>query len=285
VDTDRIVVRTPAGAATGAVNVVVANGAGSTTVEDGFFYVEDGTGLFGLYGIVAWNTYAGDYWADASEDGRAWMVVTPAQSVQLWELYGPSLDSCAVGHRYGGDFYYIDVEVPRARLAAGASTLDLTWDAADGSYALETFTRGWTDGATYDLGELAGSVLPAFSHPGALRTPAAFSVSSPAIGGTSPPTVSRGFDLAWSGSGGDFVLVALALADASGASVTQEAACVVRDDGRFTVPSSALSAWASGRVLYVSVGRAARGTGVRDLDGAGSQLHGLRWVHGAAYTR
>ena len=285
VDDGQIVVRTPAGTATGPVNVVVANDAGSVTLDEGFFYVEDGSGRFSLYGLVAWNGYAGDYWADATEDGRAWMILTPPQTVALWELYASSLDSCATGHRYAGEFFFVDVEVPRARLAAGSVALDLSWSAADGSYALEGFTRGWTDGASYDLEELAGPVLPAFNHPDAVRTPAAFSVSSPVIDAASPPTVARGFDLAWSGSGGDFLLVALALTDASGSSIAQEITCVARDDGRFTVPTSAFTTWGSGRVLYVSVGRATRGAGTRALDGAGSQLHGLRWVHGAAYTR
>jgi hypothetical protein len=285
VEAGRLVARTPAGTAAGPVNVVVENGAGSTTLEDGFFYVEDGTGRFGLYGLVAWNSYAGDYWADAAEDGVAWMIVTPPQALNLWELYASSLDSCATGYRYGGEFYYIDVEVSRARLSAGTAALDLTWSATDGSYALEGFTRGWSDGATYDLAQLAGPVLPAFAHPGALRAPAAFPVSSPAIDAASPPTVARGFDLTWSGSAGDFVLIALALTDAAGSAIAQEVTCVARDDGRFAVPSGAFTTWGAGRVLYVSVGRATRGTGTRDLDNAGSQLHGLRWVHGAAYTR
>jgi hypothetical protein len=56
--------------------------------------------------------------------------------------------------------------------------------------------------------------------------------------------------------------------------------CAVRDDGSFTVPSSAWSSWTTGRYVDIVVGRARMPSGTIPVNNADSGVAGVYWVWG-----
>lgn len=284
---NQVTVRTPATSTEGEVDVVVTTQGGSGTLTSGFMYFEDGTGKAGVLGSLAWYDQVGTYWDGTPQDfGSAWFLFTAPTDVKYWELYASSLDTCASEYIWNGDLYYYDTGLSRVnlQLATGA-TLEFTWDATEVAFVVDDLPNNrYTQGQSYDLPSIAPTDMPSFSVSDIVQAPSSFSVSSPNLAGSTPPTLSKSLSLSWSGSGGDAMVALLMLHDASGA-IAETVTCAMRDDGSFSVPGSTWTRWASNRQLDVLVGRVKAGTGTVPFNNADSEFAGVYWVYGAGFTQ
>ncbi|MEN9787299.1 MAG: hypothetical protein RLZZ299_2563 [Pseudomonadota bacterium] len=285
VSADQLVVRTPSVSQPGVADLEVTTASGAGSAEGAFVYHADGTDRFGAYGVFVWTSFVGGYWdANATDAGSAWLAVTTPSDEALWEYYAPAMDRCVREGAYtSGSVLRVYDAVPEVSLMPPVGEpVALAFDSASGTYTASGLTSAsWRASTPYDLADMAPAGIPAFTQEGLVATPAAFSVTAPALGSTSLPSVSRGFTLRWDGREADWVLVSLQIVTAEG-DWGDVVTCVAEDDGSFTVPSDAFASWPTGDYLYVKVARMRRGTGLRSFDHAGSQVYGAYQVSGAA---
>jgi hypothetical protein len=282
--------RTPRVDAEGPADVLVESGGGEGRLDDGFTYFADGTGLAGIAGAISWVDIVGNYWETEDPAGFGAASITllawPTE-FSYWEFYSDRLDSCqAGGWTTDKEVYAYDGSAVRtARLVTNSGTrVDLQWSNTYYSWSNHELASN-EFGTSWDLDAMQPDGLPEFSVEDLARAGSSFSVSQPRIDGPQAPEVSRSLNVTWSGSGGDFVILYLARRDSSGRTAEEEVFCIANDDGTFQVPSSAWTAWPTGRQLDIQVGRANRGAGTLPYNGARSEVYGIRWIYGAGFTR
>jgi len=291
-----IQVQTPPYDTEGSVDISVTTDSGTGGLTGGFYYIQDGAGLTGVMGAFEWYDIVGSYWSGTPRDfGYSTFWFTVPVDAMYYSLYASTLDTCQSEYSYSGpDIYYYDFDVPNATLVApDGGTLRHTWDSTYGMFDAGDLSNGDFDqNASYDMQTISPTDFPSFEFPDIVRTPASFSVSSPAIGGSTVPSINRSsFTLTWTGSGGDYMLAYLGRdlheePPSSGNYVyTELVTCALRDDGSFTVPSSVWSGWAANDQMDVLLGRATAGTGTVPFNNADSQFVGIYWVYGAGQTR
>lgn len=289
--TTEIHVHTPSASAEGAVDVLVSTSASSATLTSGFYYLQDGAGKVGVIGGHQWFHYAGTYWGNPPPTDFGYSDVTfiTAANVDYSKFFSATLDTCTRDYTYAGpDMYVYDFEVPSVALTApDGATITMPWDSAYGGFVIDELTNPqFQQNGSYDLQTVSSPSFPSFAMPDIMRTPSSFTVNAPAIGGSSPPSISRtSLNLTWTGSGGDYILVYLGLWPNGTGPYEQLVTCALRDDGSFTVPSSVWTSWPTNRQLDVVVGRATAGTGTVPYDNSSSSFVGVYWLYGAGTTR
>lgn len=269
----------------GVVNVVVEQSGKRSKMADAFRYWEDGSGKAGVLGQVSWYRYVGNYWADdpVPYGFASLFFITPA-SLQYWELFAPTMDSCA-----GEDFQYNGLDVLQPDVdqftleTTGAADieLDLSQDYMGLYLSPELTQADYAANVAYSLISDGTTAFPAFEVSAAVNVGTAVNLTTPNVNNSSPPTVRRNsFDLTWTAGDGDFVLAALYQWNAS--TVVETVHCVMEDDGSFRVPSDAWTGWNSGRQMSIEIGRAQRGSGELPYNNGRSEATGMNWIVGAA---
>ena len=287
---------TPAYSTEGSVDVSVTTDSGTGGLTGGFYYILDGAGLTGVIGSMEWYDMVGTYWGGTPTDfGYSSFYFTEPVAVEYWEFFTGTLDTCVSAYTPSlPDVYYYDYGVTSATLTApDGGTLRYTWDATAGWFDAGDLSNGDFDqNSSYDLNTITPTDFPAFDAPDIMRTPASFSVSSPAISGSTPPAINRSsFSLTWTGSGGDAMVAYLGRdlheqpAGSGNYVYTELATCALRDDGSFTVPSSVWTGWAANDQMDIILGRLVTPTGLVPYNNADSQFVGIYWVYGAGQTR
>ncbi len=292
VTASQIHVHTPSASAEGAVDVQVSTSAGSGTLTSGFYYLEDGAGKTGVLGAHSWYHYVGTYWGSPppTDFGFSDFTFIVPETVDYGKyFYAASLDTCSANYSYSGpDVYIYDFGLTSAGLSApDGSTITLPWDNTAGLFLLDSISNAqFQQAGSYDLQTVTSSSFPSFAMSNILRTPSSFSVSSPAITGSSVPNLPQaGINFTWTGTGGDYILIEIGMFNSGGTGYQTDVTCAVRDDGSFTVPSSVWTSWPVNRQLDILVGRATKGTGTVPYNNADSGYVGIYWLYGAAFTR
>ena len=257
--TNSLVVTSPSASSEGSVDVIVSTDSGSGLFQEAFFYFADGSGQAGLMGEIGWNVYLGSFWKDPTPFGTAWLSVIKPDDFHLWEWYAPSTDSCVDDSwSHSNKVYAYELEAPTAtiRPTTGSSTT-LSWDASALQYAFNDMSDSQYQAATtYNLDTIESSEGAPIEVSHLAETPSSFSITSPSMTGSSPARVSRSsFNLSWSGSGGDAVVIQALMYNSAGTALDQGVYCVANDDGNFTIPSSAWPDFSSGRWIQVAVKR------------------------------
>jgi IPT/TIG domain len=288
VGNNELVVETPSASAEGYVDVTVATDDGSGSLTSGFQYLTDGTGLAGAMGTVEWVHYNGSYWDGGTTDyGSAYIIFTEPTDAHWWDIYAP-LDSCEdESYEFSGDIYAIDQSVSSITLTPSTgSAITATWDANYYGYLDDTLANNqFSQNGSYDLGTVTGDYYPPFSVSGFVKTPTSFSVSTPAISGTTPPNITRSQTINWTAGSADRVLIMMGLVNSAGTDYDQFIYCVATDDGAFAVPSSTWTSWPSDRQVNIWVGKAMESGALLDFNNSESRVLGIYWNFGAGFSR
>ncbi len=117
-----------------------------------------------------------------------------------------------------------------------------------------------------------------------MRTPARISVNNPNFGGSSPPNISRGQTITWSGSGGEAVWIILSKLNASSTAVDQQLYCLAQDDGSFTVPASSWASWQTGRQVNALIGRVTESNARIWYNESEARIAAVTWILGGAFA-
>jgi len=264
VTASQIHLHTPSASVEGAVDVQVTTDAGSGTLTSGFYYLEDGTGKVGVLGAHSWYHFVGSYWGNPppTDFGFSDFTFITPENVDYSKFYAASLDTCSANYSYSGpDLYIYDFGLSSAGLTApDGSTITLPWDNTAGEFLLDSISNAqFQQAGSYDLQTVTSSEFPSFAQ--------------------------SALSFTWTGTGGDFVLLELALVNSAGTGYQFDVTCAVRDDGSFTVPSSAWPSWATNRQMDILVGRATSGLGTVPYNNADSGYVGIYWLYGAGFTR
>ncbi len=276
--TSSLVVTTPSNSSEGSVDVVVSTDDGSGSAEDAYFYFEDGSGQAGMVGEIGWYVYLGNFWKDPTPFGFAWLSVMVPDDFHLWDWYAPSMESCVNDSWTPSDkiyVYEIDQRTITIRPTSGSSTT-LTWDNSALQWAYEGMSASqYQANTTYDLDTIESTDFVPIDVSRLAKTPSTFTITSPTMTGSSPSRVSRSsFNINWSGSGGDAVIIMAFMYNSAAKAIDQSVYCVANDDGSFTIPSSAWSGFSSGRYIQLVVKRMVEQGGVVTYNNSESRVVG-----------
>ena len=280
----------PAVAAAGPVDVDVESDIGSGQVAGGFTYWTDATGQHGALGLVSFTEQVGSYWSSTPGpgEGQALVYFTEPTGTAWFELYAPSLDTCAKEGVYSPSFTInaIDPGVstitlqPDFRLPAS-----LTWDPSTSAYSVDGLTDAtYEPSSSWALITPAGGTLPELTLDGFVETPGAPRLASPSISGTSPPSFDRFQFLSWTPTGADWMLITMTKMDSSGSNVDEIVHCVAEDDGSFTVDGSQFDSWSSSRIVFINFNAVIEASGILPWNQGGSQVVGMNGVLGAGFS-
>ncbi|MFK7927060.1 MAG: IPT/TIG domain-containing protein, partial [Myxococcota bacterium] len=284
----------------GLAHVKVVTDTHQGEANNAYRYWPDGSGSIGIFGSFSHTRYLGEYWC-LREPCTGANVGTPEPlssaavtfiepgELEWWQVWAPSLRSCRSNYEASLTATIYDPEISRFFLRRGDSSPAITLFPGTGDVSATTFvTSGnvatsYANNANWELESEGGNEWPAFKIAGAIQTPGTFSITSPVVSSSTIPTVRRNtFNVAWNGSGGDYVIIR-ALRYSNG-SFVEEVSCAVNDSGAFTIPSSSFSGWSSGGQITLLVGRVIEPNGVVPFNNSRSGLAGVQWVVGAART-
>lgn len=295
VTASKIVVETPSTSETGWVKVKVVTDTGSGAVNTGFQYWEDGEGLTGALGSVAWTNYVGDYWSSPPVDeGDAGFAFIEPTNVHMWQLYSSAKDTCQSEYESGLSYDFYNPDASSVQLKASSATITLYDEDSSGYFeADDSDGDGYSDlssseyraSTNYALEDVSGgSDWPSFGVPAFVSTPGSFQVSNPRLDASAPPYISQNsFNIEWTGSGGDYMLAVLYRFN--GSSIVEVVTCVMNDDGAFKVPSSVWNGWTTGQQMTILVARATESSATLDHNNSNSGVVGEYWIFGAAFTQ
>ncbi len=287
--TSQLVVTSPSASGEGSVDVQVTTDADSGRADDAFYYFEDATGQAGMVGNIVWYEYVGNFWKDPTPFGEAWVSIMVPDDFHLWDWYAPSTDSCVDDTWTSSDKIYVyelDVNSVTIRPSSGSST-NLSWD----SFALQYYNddlsgNQFQTNANYDIDTITSSKMVPIEVTRLAQTPSTFSFTQPSMTGTAPERVSRSsFNIRWSGSGGDRMLIMAFMYNAAGNAVEQSIYCVANDDGSFQIPSSAWSGYSSGRYVMLALQRMKEGGGTIEYNNSESRVVGSYTIIGLVQTQ
>ena len=269
-----LTVEVPAVARTGPTDVIVTSGARIGKAAGGFRYWADATGQTSALGEIGWWAYQGTYWGDAVDYGVGWFGFTEPTDADWGDLYGTALDTCARS-------------VSRPTLdwrdpGVSGLVLDGTPFAYDrGVYESEAFgVSSLSDGGALDMDGAAG--WPALEVPGFLAPISAVAITAPAVDGSFPDVVLSSFQVTWSGAPADALV--LQMYRYEGDEVVDEVSCRLKDDGKFSVPSSVWSRWTSGDQVTIAVGRASFPEATLPFDNGRVRVATTWWSVGAVFS-
>ncbi|MFZ5481819.1 MAG: hypothetical protein ACOZNI_33975 [Myxococcota bacterium] len=248
----------------------------------------DATGLASVWGEINWYDVVGDYWAD-EDFGDAWMQVGPPTEVTIADFYAPAIDRCASTFTppyTGAGDYYEDGAAEASLEGLGGARITLAWDADAGRYLNDALRAAQFEaGSAYDLNSLEIPDVPPFGVTEVARTGEPFEVTSPEIMGELYREIAREqLRFEWTGSGGDHVLLRLALWEPDGTAPIEVVTCAAADDGSLIVPPDIWTAWAADLQLDIFVGRAMVGRGLVPFDNSSTAMVGTYWLYGAMAT-
>ena len=296
--TNVLQVVTPSLPSPGQVDVEVTTNTGYGALTAGFTVMQDGTGLAGSFGEMAWENYVGGYWSSGSPptpEGWVSVGLLSPGDFSYTEFWAPSMGSCGNNYTYQGTAQLIDIGDSNVTLSSGSANVSLNWDGDSGQWC-----SGTSCNPTTNIGSLASSDYrssssyeltsvnptngwPEFTVPEFLRTPTSISVSNPAITGSSLPLFSRTQSFNWTATDADYVIIRLWLLNANMDAIEQDITCVTPNSGYFQLPSNAWTSFPTGRIVHVLVGAVKEANG-RLPSGASSQAVGINWVHGGGQT-
>ena len=258
---------------------------------EAFLYWPDGQGRVGVLGSFSHFRYIGTYWdvGTPPPEAAASLYFVEPTSFEYWKFYAPAIGQCRSEYRTTEEILVYTPGVSRLTLRRGTSAAINLFPSADYDFIYESsgnIASQFANSATYSVVSDGGADWPEFTLDGALSTPATFTISSPALGGSEIARVSRGSSIrvTWTGSGGDYVILRLIRFNSFG-SVAEEVSCVVSDTGAFNVPASAFTGWEAGAQLTFVVGRVISGTGTLPYNRSRSGVVGAQWIIGAAFTQ
>lgn len=283
VNASRLTVTTPSQAGAGPYDVVVERGSKSDTLNNGFSYFEDATGMYSLVGFLQWNDYVGGYWSNPQPTDEAsallYFLETP-NSLDFYRYFAPNLEDCS--SNYTASFTIFQGSAPSATLTGSGGNITLTWDTAGDSWVADAIgAQKFYTSDTYDLALPAFGDYPAASINNVLETPSAFSITSPNVNGASIPTVSKtAFTINWSGGArADEMVISISVI--GGGNSLETVTCAANDDGSFTIPSNVWTYWASADYFIVALSRVNYGTGTVPYTNGGSAMVGMYTIIGA----
>ena len=282
-----ITVRTPPHA-DGLVDVEVRQGDRSDTLANAYLYTEAPvvTGN-AVYGSVTYFDYVGDYASYDDELSGYVLVTEPWEATPREVMYkGLALDSCK-----NDSPGLLLADIP----GASAYPTSVKFQGSSGSFTFPAepsypwyfhdaglSTSTWSEGGSFAFVTAKNGKWAATNVANALRFPDAFTLTAPSL--VSTTKVPKAISFAWSGgAAGQYVAIVAQLYDSS-FNLLDEAICVAKDDGAFTMTSAAWSAWSANQIVWVQVSR----EGVTDsklTDGAGVKIAGTYTVLGAAGTK
>ncbi len=239
-ESDKLVVDAPAHAR-GEVDVSVGEGSTADTEADAFTFWTDASGQ--VEAVVLWS-YLEDYLGDGQVYGLAYPTVRG--DFAFYELWGANLDTCdgvspIETTTWGDDVYVLDED---------GGTYTLALEGSGYSYS-DSSGAAYGGVESFGFGGPFSSAGPAFELAPFFDTPNAFDVTRPDLSAGDDSFYS-GFnlDVAWSGAGGDFMLVWMVGLDSN-----EYLYCIAEDDGSFAVDSSYVSRFEYGEYVQLSVAR------------------------------
>lgn len=287
--TSLLTVRTPTTGVTGAVDVTVSNSDGETVDKGAFTFFEDATGLASLLGVVEWYAYTGGYWSGSDPGfGSAWVRMIEPADAYYWDFYANGDDACASNFTSSLSLSVYDLGVTQIGLSSSSTGMKLAWDSTYLWWSTEPTAAQFKSDDNWDVDRISASGWPEFEVSLAARTPGTFSITAPALSGSSLPSLAKGdLNLRWSGASGDRMLLYMVLTDdGDWSSILEEVSCVALNDGSFSVPTSTFKSWRSNEVLYIMMGNTVgAGAGTVPLNNGDSRIAGAYWLIGAASTR
>jgi hypothetical protein len=264
-------------------------------LDNGFLYWPDGTGRTGVLGSFEHFQYVGSYWADgtpAPEAGASVFFIAPA-SIEWWQLFGRGFNQCSSNYEYSGtDVEVFQPDVTRFTLKRGSAAAVNLFQ-GDGTPENPEYVFGtqgnvassFANSANYNLESAGTDEWPEFVLEGAVQTPSSFQVTSPVINTSTAPDITRSnFRVAWTGGGGDYVLLRALRYNSTGTPL-EEVTCVLDDTGSFTIPSNVWAGWSAGSQITLLVGRVKESTGTVPFNGSNSGMVGVQWIIGAGFSR
>ena len=296
VTSDTVVVRPPAVTSPGPVAVTAEAEAGRTSLADGFTYWVDGEGKTGAIGELAWFSLQGDYWSGSEDDyGRGNLVfVEPDSAWEFYRYWAEEPDTCT---HFAGDEEPTLYSTSYERINAGSGTatiseptggeVGLRWVPPNEDYEADDVPAAdMVGGADYDLSLRGASDLPAFDLQDFVSLPRPFTLDTPEIDGHLPPVVSSTVVFEWSGGEpADFVIIQFGFFNASQSAFQEQAWCIARDDGSFTIPASTWTTWAPDRLSNILVGRYRKSSAILPFNLAAVDMVGEYYLYGAANTQ
>ena len=284
------------GGSEGEVDVEVITDDGYGKAIGGFTYMADGSGKTGAIGEMYWVDYKGGYWNSTPTDvGYVWWSPTePTSTIQMWQLFNSSSNGCSSNYTYSGDSVYIldNLGVSTAKLTSGSRSVNTSWNSSSSVLAFEADITSLSQinlSSSYILEPVSPTNgWPEFGSSNFLYMPSAVTLSTPSIDSSSLPLLSRNnLRFNWSGgSGGDYAVVILELRNSDQSAVVETVTCVWPNTGSATVPSSAWTSWASGRVVAIVFGvMAVNDGGTLDVNNANVEVAGTYFVYGGGQTQ
>ncbi len=275
--------------AAGLVDVRVESGGTENQLEDAFLYIEDMSGATVMFGELGWYHYLGTYWSDQPVDeGNLFLAFIEGSDLQSSEFYTAILGSCEADYSYPSEVVVRDLGLESVELSGAASLVASSGDAsAKGWYEVELGDGDFVQGGRYDLEPVIVSGMPDLEIRGLVQAPGAFTVTSPAINGSTPSTYERGTAITWSGTTStDTVVVRLGLANAAASAYDTIISCAASaSSGRLEVPSAVWPVWSANRQLDVFIGVMRNSDAESPLDHGVTQVAGIWWNRGAMFTR
>jgi hypothetical protein len=286
-DLHELVVRSPAYGSTGAVAVEVETATGYGASTGSFTYWADGAGKAGVLGTLIWSDTVGGYWADAQE-GFAYAYFIDPQDVHWWQFMVDTMDTCENdGFTPAASATILDTTgLNSLRMSAGSRNIDLTYNASTLAFENNALTAStYGAGSTYNL--LAPtSVFPAEDVSSFVTAAAASTISTPNIGGSTPPTLTKAQTFTWNSASitADWILIEMYLLNSGATAIADGVVCVARNDGSFAVNGAKWASWTTGRQVNVFFGPTIEATGTLPWNGADSRMTGTYYIVGAGFA-
>jgi hypothetical protein len=289
----RIEVELPRSNALHWVDVSVTSGTRTDILNDAFQYFEDASGQAGVVGSLAYLEYVGEYWNTNNPPPLAFgdLAFTTGPNWSLDKIYARSIGSCEYEFASPANLDPIELETGAASVrlvdGTGAASFRLDDDPANAGWFMNDTLNADTQvlpATTYHLDPVNGNAdWPAFDVRGIVRVPGSFNVTSPRLAANQLQPQGRTIDLAWSGSGGDYMLVYIRR-ETSGGADNGYVTCAVPDTGSFRIPSNTWPNWPANNTLYVQIGRVLEQGGDLPMNDGENRMAGIYWVFGAAFS-
>ena len=239
-----LTVQTPSFPGEGTSDITVNTSDGSQTAFSAFQFFSDGAGQTGAIGSLYYITSTGDYWGPTTVElsGANMTFVMPTQ-FEWWEFNSTGMDICTgSSYQYPGTFTVYDFGQSNISLSGNAGTMNLQWDSSTNLFVTENITSSLSNNTTYSLNSMSGN-MAGFSVSNIMRSSQSSIVYSPAISGTTVPSISQYQSFSWSPSGADWIHIRLARLDPITLNYTEEVNCIVLDDGSFNIDGSQWGSW------------------------------------------
>lgn len=269
-----ITVEVPAVAGIALVDLTVEAGARTGLAPDAFRYWPDATGQTSVLGEMGWWAYQGTYWGDAVDYGVGWFGFAEPTDADWGDLFGTALDTCSRTVS-PPELDWRDPGVPTLVLDGTPFVYDR------GLYESEAFgVSSLSDGGELDMD--GSETWPMLEIPGFLAPISSVAITAPAVDGSFPDVVLSSFQVSWSGTPADALV--LQMYRYEGEDVVDEVTCRLKDDGKFSVPSSVWSRWTSGDQVTIALGRANFPEATLPFDNGRIRVATTWWSVGAVFS-